>query len=113
MMRNRFLVGLMTAAVVGGVSLAVDSVTAQQPAAVQNTAAAYRAPRTPGTSAGTGRGVRLPSGRRLADRNLARQPVEEEQRSAGHGLPAVADNAAGHLGAGPEDERPQVERPRP
>src|SRR5262245_58415395 len=46
MMRNRFLIGVITATVVSGTWLAVDSVTAQQ-AAVQNTAQAYRAPRTP------------------------------------------------------------------
>ena len=40
MMRNRFLIGVITAAVVSGTWLAVDSVTAQQ-------AQAYRAPRTP------------------------------------------------------------------
>src|SRR5262245_12632369 len=40
MMRNRFLIGVITATVVSGTWLAVDSVTAQQ-------AQAYRAPRTP------------------------------------------------------------------
>ena len=40
MMRNRFLIGVITATVVSGTWLAVDGVTAQQ-------AQAYRAPRTP------------------------------------------------------------------